>query len=262
MRRLSSLWLATLASALVWTAGCSEPGKADPDAGGDPPDATVEPADAAAPPGADAGVPVPLAGFGTISGECGVLDVELTDPSPYFFVTHLDFGADPYDAADLSKLTPGGQTVATDPNAGGSSQFSETFAFEVLGRCELATLLKTEMQVHYTVTGKMTDFEVEMDGTKIGVSVVRAMSYPLDGAYTTAQATTILNKKLQGILDSTANVAPEDKWQKQVLSVIAYSQMHADAVRAAWDQMSATLRADTILFVTVTDGDDTFIYTE
>jgi hypothetical protein len=210
----------------------------------------------------DAGVTVPLPGFGTITGSCGVLDgTELTDGTSYFVENHLDFGTDPYDAADLSRLTVGGQKIVTDPNAGGSSKLSEAFAVEVLTRCELASLLKTEMEIVYTdPAGKLTDELVQIQGYKIGVSVTRAVGYPFDAPYTVAQAKALLDKKLQGVLDSTANVSTADRWQKQILFVLAYAQEHADAIQAAYQQEPDALKSSTILYVTVTDGADAPIY--
>ena len=56
------------------------------------------------------------------------------------------------------------------------------------------------------------------------------------------------------------NVAPEDAWSKQVLYIIAYGPMHADSMETAWGQVDSALRADTVVIVTVTDGDDEWIY--
>lgn len=229
-------------------------------------DVDAGPADAgdvdAGPGDAGGGVTVPLEGFGVITGDCGVLEpANLESPDPALFTNHLDFGTDPYDDADLSKLTLGGQEVITDGNAGGSSLVSEAFAFEVLARCELASLIATEMEITYTDPhGKITDLLVDIDGLKIGVSVTRAIAYPFDDPYPLATAQSLLEKKLQGILDSTANVAPVDAWEKQILEVLAYSADNAAVLEQAWDGMPADLKADTILYVTVTDGDDAPLY--
>jgi hypothetical protein len=45
-----------------------------------------------------------------------------------------------------------------------------------------------------------------------------------------------------------------------VLYVWAQSQTHADTVDEAYQQISAALKADTIVIVTVSDGADAFIY--
>ena len=203
---------------------------------------------------------VPLPGFGTISGACGVIDDELGDDTPALFIDHIDFGDDPYDDGDLARLTDGGREIIADGNAGGSSIMSEVFAYEVLARCELATLLKTETEIVYDTPGKITDFLVAIDGQKIGVSVTRAVAFPFDSAYTVEQAEALLTKKLGDIQVSTADVSAGDRWVKQILHVIAYSEAHATSIESAWSALDPGVRGDTIVFVTVSDGDDAFIY--
>lgn len=203
---------------------------------------------------------VPLAGFGAITGACGVIDDELYDPAPSLFVNGLDFADDPYDISDFELLTLHGQELILDGNAGGNSLYSEVFAMEMLARCELATLIASETEILYDVQGKITDILVEIDGERVGVSVVRAVGFPKDAPYTVAQATTILERKLGDILQSTANVSEEHRWVKQILHVLAYADQHADSVEAAWLQLPAEVRADTIVIVTVTHGDDLFMY--
>ncbi len=229
----------------------------------EPPPDTVE--DTLSETASDASLPpaVPLSGFGEITGACGVLSpAELTDESPYLYVNHLDLGDNPYDDEDLEFLTAGGQEIWSDGNAGGNSIYSEMFAYELLHRCELAILLKTETEVEYQATAsKITDLLVEIDGTKIGVSVTRAVGWPRDAPWTTDQAVVLLEKKFEGILNSSAAVAPDDAWTKQILHIIAYADQHADAIQAALaEDIGPNLAADTIVIVTVSDGDDGFLY--
>lgn len=220
--------------------------------------------------GADLGpdvLSVPLPGFGTLTGECGVLDeTELLSPQPFLFVNQLDFGATPF-TGDLDVLSPGAQEVLTDGNAGGSSSLSETFSFDVLYRCELATLVKTENEVIYTTPGKMTDILVEVDGVKLGVSVSRAFIMNCATSYSLDSAKSLLDKKLKGIQASSALVAPEDAWQKQILHLLTCGPEHLALVKQAWDELLASPEAaavvgDTIVIVTVTEGADAFIYEE
>ena len=201
----------------------------------------------------------PLDGFGALSGDCGVLtEALLTDAAPGLYVNTLDFGTETFDASLLSE---GGQKVYEDGNLGGSSLLSEVFAYEVLYRCELATLLKTEGEIVYTDTGgKKTDLLVEIDGLKLGVSVTRAYHYPPDDPYTLALATELLTKKLGDLPLSTANVAPEDAWVKQLLSILAYTPEHAALIEESWLTLDAELRGDAILIVTTTEGDDEELY--
>lgn len=224
-------------------------------------------------PASDAGLPhddehdgggaveVPLAGFGALSGACGVLAAEVSSASPSFFVNTLDFGTDPYDDVDEVLLTDGGREILADGNAGGSSLLSEVFAYEVLARCEGAALLKTELEVEYTdPQGKLTDLTVEIAGERVGVSVTRAVTFPRDQPYALGDAIELLEKKLSGILASSANVAPNDRWRKQILSVIAYAPAHAVVLEEALSQVDPALQDDTILYVTVSEGDDEFLY--
>lgn len=205
---------------------------------------------------------LPLPGFGAIAGDCGVLDDAAWGSSaPAFFVNHLDFKDDPYDEEDYELLSAGGQKILDDGNAGGSSIASELFAYEVLHRCELATLLKTETEILYTdEEGKITDLLVWLDERNVGVSVTRAVGWPQDAPYTSEQATELLAGKLQGVLDSSANVAPQDAWARQILHILAFGDAHATRLEAAWQSLDEALRADTFVIVTVTDGDDGFIY--
>jgi hypothetical protein len=201
------------------------------------------------------------AGFGELGGMCGVLDTELVAATPDLIRATLTFARRYNDPADRPLLTTGGQKLAMTPNAGGSSGFSEIFAYEQLARCEQAVFLKTETEITYDTTGKITDLLVEMDVEKIGVSVTRAQTYPLGTPYTLSAAKTLLTKKLGDIQMSTANVSDADRWRKQALSVLAWDDQAADTIAQAWMELDASVKADTIVVVTTTHGDDVFIYT-
>lgn len=208
--------------------------------------------------GADAGA---SGAVGSIAGTCGVLDDELLAPAPFLFENALDFGPTALVEADLVRLSAGAQEILAEGTVGGSSEYSEAIAFEVLHRCEGAALLASESEILYDdPMGTRTDLLVELDGHRVGVSVTRAMGFPRDAPYPVEQALTLLERKLEDILASTANVADAHLWVKQVLHVVAYSPMHAESMRMAWDMVDAATRADTILWITVTDGEDAFIY--
>lgn len=224
-----------------------------------PPDAGLHDAgseDAGAP---DAGSFVPRPGYGAVSGACGPLSLsDLTSPGPATFDTRIDFGMNPFDAGLLSD---GGYRLFTTPNAGGSSVASETFAFEVLYRCEHAELFATETQVTYTPsTSKKTDLVVTLEGQVIGVSVARAFKFPPGSPLLVSDARTLLNGKFADIQVSSRNVDPPWRWRKQILHVLAYDDVARQAVLDAAAQIDAGVRADTILYLTTTDGNDAFIY--
>jgi len=202
---------------------------------------------------------VPLEGFGEITGHCGELDdEEWDDASPFFFRNAVDFGSE---AFDVELLSEGGQQIIEDDNLGGSSIHSEAIAFDMLYRCELAELLKTEAQILYLDDGgKKTDVLVELDERKVGVSVTRAFHWPPEDPYTVEEAQALLEDKLADILLSFDNADPADAWTRSILHVVAYDGSYADSIETAYSQVDAATQADTIVVVTVTDGEDEFIY--
>jgi hypothetical protein len=255
---------------LAWvSAGCdpaapSVDGGASFDAGraldaAGPVDGGAAPLDAFVPSedGGDAGSAV----VGTVSGPCGSLDdAQWLSSSPYFLRNSIDF-PNGLSAVDEALLSEGAREILLEGTAGGSSGMSEAISFEILHRCEGAVLVKTETEVLYDPVGSdKTDILVEIDGHRIGVSVTRAVAFPFDSPYPVDRAQMLLERKLTSILESSMNVVATDAWVKQILHVIAYAPMHADSIRAAWDLIDPAIRADTILLVTVTDGDDAFIY--
>ena len=237
-------------------AACGGGEGAGPDAAGGPDAASDAASDAT--PGT-----VPLAGFGGITGMCGVLGAaELDGTTPLWFGGELTF-ADRYDdPAERDQLTPGGLAIVSVPNAGGSSVYSEVFAYEWLARCELAELIKTETAVAYDVEGKKIDILVGIDGRKVGVSVTRAVTFPFGDPYTLAAATTLFERKLDDIQLATTQVSAADRWTKQMLVTLAYDAQHAAVAMEAWAALDAATRDDTLLVTVVTSGDDLFIYTD
>lgn len=209
----------------------------------------------------DASVDASTSGFGSIAGPCGRVAAELSDADPSYFLTRFDFMTNGYDDPDeRTLLTDGAQQILADGTAGGSSGVSEALAFEVLARCEGATFVKSETEVVYDpTTSKKTDILVSIDGMRVGVSVTRAEAFPLDAPYTTTNAA-FIERKLTDILESSMNVVEADRWVKQILVVMAYGDMHADSIRTVWEGLNAETRADTILYIVVTDGDDASIY--
>jgi hypothetical protein len=197
--------------------------------------------------------------WGDLSGDCGVLDVEEWESdAPVLFRNLVDFGDQEFDTALLSS---GGIEIYEEGNLGGSSLHSEILAFEMLGRCEEAQLLKTEGEILYTDEGgKKTDLLVEIDGLSVGVSVTRAYHYPPDEPYTLKEGLTLLEDKLSDVLLSATNAAAEDSWARSMLHVIAVDATAADAIQAAHDQLEADVRDSTLLIVTVTDGNDDIVY--
>ena len=211
----------------------------------------------------DAALDAAMGPFGTIAGPCGELDTELTEAAPSYFTNRLDFGTDAFDdPAERPLLTLGAQEILAEGTAGGSSGLSEAFAYEVLARCEGASLLKSETEIDYVMdwSGSITDMLVTIGGERIGVSVTRAFVFPPTDPYTVDRATSLLTDKLGDVLESSMGVAPADAWAKQILAVVAYGDMHADSIATAWASLDPALRADTIVYVIITDGADMPLY--
>jgi hypothetical protein len=208
-------------------------------------------------------VPVPLAGFGTISGACGVLDsCDWGASAPLLFRNTVDFGLTAFDAGLLSA---DGQEVISDGNLGGDSVESEAIAVDVAGRCELSALLKTEGEIVYLdVAGKKTDELLEIDGRKIGVSVTRALTFvtpdDLCGVPDPTAMEDLLVDKLSDLPLSAANADPVDAWERSALAILACDPAHGDAIEAAWATLDPAVKGDAIVLLTVTEGEDDFIY--
>ena len=227
-------------------------------------DVSVPVSDAMVPEAGDVTVPEagdalacsPVAGLGQLTCVCNSLGDDVWQgASPLLLQTHLDLGIGGWDA---SKLTSGAQQIIA---AGGLT--SEAAAYEVLNRCETATLLKTANLIVYgqADAGKETDFLASIDGRKVGVTVVRAVVFPYSNPYTVTMAENILTAKLNDSKLSQARVVGSaDAWNRSVLVVVAYGQEHANAITTAWNGLDTNLRGDTIVIVVVTDGDDSLLY--
>lgn len=205
---------------------------------------------------------VPLPGYGALTGDCGVLSEDIWgSPDPVAFRSALDLGATPWDPALLSADA---QALVDIGTIGGSSIESEALSLDLLVRCELATLLKGEPQVSYDDEGgKKTDILVEIDDHKIGVSVTRAMSYVYPepcGPVDEEALATLMTRKVSELQLSFANASDEDAWERSMLYVIACDDAHAQATIDLFAGLDASVRADAIVIVTSTQGDDAAIY--
>lgn len=207
----------------------------------------------------DGGQEFPITGWGEISGSCNVLDsAEWDSAEPFLFRNAMDFGTTGFDE---TALTPGGLEIWEEGNLGGSSIHSEIIAYEFLNRCELADLLKTEGEIIYQDDGgKKTDILLEIDTYKVGVSVTRAYHWPEGEPYTLEEAETLLNNKLSDIFLSADNADPQDAWEHSILYVVAFDDQHATTIETAFEGVDPTVQGDTIIILTVTLGDDDFVY--
>lgn len=143
-----------------------------------------------------------------------------------------------------------------EENAGGQSELSEGFSFEILKRVFGAKLVKTEMAIRYWWNSwKKTDYSVRMNGLVIGVSVTRAMKYR--GIFNRGDAEKLLRKKLFGINESTLGVLEQDEWQRQILHIWATDEYVERVLYGTFLDLLFTepdLVRNTIIMVTVTSS--------
>ena len=205
---------------------------------------------------AETGEPWTDTEFGEISGDCGVLS--LPGDSGRSIQNTIDFGTTAFNATLLSD---GGAEIFRDGTLGGSSIHSEVMAFEVLHRCEEAILIKSETEIAYIdPAGKKTDMLVAIDGVRVGVSVTRAYKWGDDVVYTEDDAHSLLTDKLSDVLLSRANVDASDAWTQSMLYVMTHDASYLPSLTTAYARLSTDLTADTIVWFTVTNGDDEFVY--
>ena len=202
-------------------------------------------------------VQVPLEGFGEIEGDCGLLLDEAISSTAFVVQNSIDFANLTLNDEDLST---GSQEILSDGNLNNGSLYSEIFAFEMLYRCETATVLQTETEIEYDdPNGKKTDLIIAINEQQFGISVTRAFNYPPEEPYTQEAAVTLLEDKLSDIELSSANVS-DPTWERQILSIIAYSPEHVSQIISAWGNLDDNTKGDTIIYVTATNGDDQFLY--
>jgi len=201
-------------------------------------------------------------GFGLVTGTCGLVAAEVASPDPSYFVRHLDFMDDGFDdPEERDLLTADAVEILEEGTVGGSSEISEAFAMEVLARCEGASLLLSEGEVDYEPpSSAKTDMVVSIGGARVGVSVVRAFRFPLGSEYRLGDDTAAVERKFGDILESSANVVEEHAWVKQILAVLAYADQAEEVVAMVHAMLEDEERADTIVYVIVTDGDDAIVY--
>lgn len=161
------------------------------------------------------------------------------------------------------RICSGAKRLMFSENAGGASELSEGFSFELLNECFAAKLLKTEMEIKYMWFNhwKKTDYSVKIQDTKIGVSVTRAMKY--QGIFNKYDAIKLLTKKLNGVNESTKGVLQCDEWQRQILHIWATDQYIERILHECFLELlfsKPELVGNTVIMVTVASQDMWWIF--
>lgn len=204
----------------------------------------------------DALMALPQDGFGVVSDAIR-LGAAVGDASPLFLTSSVDFLDNPYDAGDFGELGLGAQKLltATPPQS-----LAQALSMDVLTRLVGASLLKSASQIAYDTAGATADFLVRIGGVNIGVETLRAFSFPLESPYTLQQATGALTARLNDIIASTAHVSAADRWEKEILHIFSLNAQVTETLAQAYAALDDALKADTIVIVTQTEGDDHFLF--
>ena len=156
------------------------------------------------------------------------------------------------------KLSKQAQRLLLMENAGGESELSEAWSFEILRRAFGAKLLKTEMEIKYWSDHcKITDYSITINNIKFGVSVTRAMKYK--DIFTKEDALKLLTKKLIGINESTEAVLECDQWNRQFLHIWSTHKYIVNVLKEVVKELMITqpeLTNNTIILVTVAQDID------
>ncbi len=222
-----------------------------------PADSGVEagPADA----GSDTSVadaPAPFDILGTTSGDCGKLKSLVSATTSVVVDIPIAFGA--MDKYERARLSPGGQKIFDAPNAGGSSKESEVMTYEILFHCDDAKLLKTETEIKYGPApdggaATITDMVISIGGVKLGANPKRVFK-PEPLTMTDAEVRDQLVKNFESIKASSARVAAEDKWEKQILHVWVPTATYYDAVKRVLPTIDDATKSNTIVLITRSTG--------
>lgn len=179
-------------------------------------------------------------------------------PCPLYVASQFNCSVEPKQVP----LSKGAQRLLFEENAGGQSELSEAFSFEVLRKCFGAKLLKTEMAIAYWWPHwKKTDYSCRIGDTTVGVSVTRAMKY--NGVFTRQDGRHLLRKKLFGINESSMGVLERDEWQRQVLHIWATDPYIEDLLQELFLEMvfnEPELVQNTVVLVTVASPDMWWIF--
>jgi hypothetical protein len=197
-----------------------------------------------------------------IDGDISLLFSEVTNPNPSSFLNSVTINLEFSLPENIFELSGDANEIYNDDNSGGSSVFSEVISMEILRQELGAQLIKTEQEINYDDTaGAVTDFMVAINNLKVGVNVTRAVKNPPETEIITIdEAYDLLQNKLIEINESSQNVSDLDRWQKQILHVLTPIPESANNVFDALGWIDSDIMADTIVLITETMGNDTFLY--
>lgn len=116
-------------------------------------------------------------------------------------------------------------------NHGGGSEISEFYSIDYFERIYAACNFVFEEEIEYWIDYSMVDYICDVNGTRIGVSVSRAMGYPEPECFTQEKAAGLLRKKLYGLIVARNGVMKSQSFLKSVLHIWCQTHDIAELVR-------------------------------
>ncbi|KAJ6253808.1 hypothetical protein M0813_13225 [Anaeramoeba flamelloides] len=159
------------------------------------------------------------------------------------------------------RLSNGAKKLLTTENAGGNSIISESMSFEVLKRLFGAKLIATEMEIEYKIPNvPITDYIIQVEETKIGVSVTRSMKWPSTSKYTNLDAHKLLKRKLSGVIKSNTNLK-KPYFEKQILHIWSPSASVTEILSQVWqNEINDDLKSNTFVLITTAEKNADWIF--
>lgn len=154
--------------------------------------------------------------------------------------------------------------IAITPNAGGKSMVSEALSMEILKRSLNARSVVTEMEVVYWSSNwKKVDYICTVMGSRVGVSVTRAMKYPNPSEFTEEDAERLIHKKLYGLVIARDGIVESQRYERAMLHVWCQTARIAQMVEATFMVTSKAMGVQdcVALYTTVADNAD-FLFIE
>lgn len=126
------------------------------------------------------------------------------------------------------------QRSMTIENAGGKSAVSEMYSIDYFNRMHSSENTIFEQEVGYWIDYKMVDFICTINGSRVGVSVARAMGYPTIDDFTADHAIRLLQRKLYGLIVARNAVVKDQSFYKSILHIWCQNQAVADLLQQAY----------------------------
>jgi hypothetical protein len=171
-------------------------------------------------------------------------------------------GIDAYTFPDINyiDLCPDARRSLVTQNAGGRSALSEMLSIHYFNTFHNAKDIILEKEVEYWIDYKMVDFVCSIGNTRVGVSVSRAMGYPVPEKFTMDTARHLLTKKLYGLIVSRNGVTEKHSFFKSVLHIWCQTYEIANMLQQAYSAFDINdygldIKGSVCLILTVCTGE-------